>query len=100
MKDQPYDVVISRPKPAATWQFSTYEGPTGSAVHRVTVQVRASYQATRPDPNGMPNRIDISREQGRADTLITLERTAAQALVDMLTEALYWDGESAAEARR
>lgn len=94
MKNQPYSVIVSRPKPAATWRFSTYEGPTGSSIHQVIVQVRASYQASRPDPNDLPNRIEITRNGTDA---IVLERTAAQALVDMLTQALYWDGESAAE---
>lgn len=92
--DDPYRVSVHRPAPTATWKFDTYEGAVGSAMHHVHVTVSASYQATRPDPNGLPNRITIKREQDRGEKTIYLERTAAQALVDMLTEALAWEGDA------
>lgn len=93
MPDAPYSMRVSRPTPSAEWAFDAYEGPAGYASNHYYLKVKASWQATRPDPDGFPNRIEISRIKDLRATSVLLDRTAAQALVDMLTDALAWGHE-------
>lgn len=86
---------VHRPTPTAEWTHEwRHRGRTDTYGFR-RLEVRAVFSSNEEAADGLPNEIvvDYLRGPNRSCDTIRVSRSAAEQMVQMLNDALQWDGQ-------